>query len=105
MGWDLVGLQGWAGPPAKVFALEGEQTVVFPSKVGGSWPSAVMCAVTAALPLPCNLVLGQRSSSDVYADANGCAGVSSQSLTCDAFLVSLSSETLSTHLAVVRIPL
>lgn len=103
MGWELIGLQGWAGPPA--FALEGEQALVFPSGVGRSWLSAIMSAVTTALPLPCNLVLGQRGSPDVYADANGCAGLSSQSPTCDAFFISLSSKTLSTHLALVHIPL
>ena len=64
-----------------------------------------MSAVTTALPLPRNLVLGQRSSPDVYADANGCAVLSSLIPTCDAFLISLSSETLETHLALVRIHL
>jgi len=69
MGWKLVGLQGWTGPPAETFALESEQTVVFPSRVGGS---AIIPGATTAFPLPPNLVLDQRSSPDLYTDASGC---------------------------------
>lgn len=105
MGWELVGPQGWAGPPAEAFALEGEQTAVFPSRVAGSWLSATMSAVTTAFPLPCNPVSVQRSNPGVYADANGCAGLSSLIPTCDAFLISLSSETLATRLALLCNPL
>lgn len=85
--------------------MEGKQTVVFPSRVGGSWLSAIRSAVTTALALPHYLVLGQRSSPDVYTDVSGCAGLFSLIPTCDAFLVSLSSETLATHLALVHIRL
>lgn len=49
----------------------GEQTAVFPSRAGGSCPSAITFAVLRTLPPPRHLVLGQRNSPDVYTDPMG----------------------------------
>lgn len=83
--------------------MEGEQTGVFPSKVEGSWLSVIISAVATALALPHHLVLGQRSIPDVYTVTEGCAGLSPLIPSCEAFPISLSSETLATHLALVII--
>lgn len=79
--------------------MEGEQSGVFPSKVEGSQPSVIISAVATALAFPHHLVLGQRSIPDVCTVAKGCAGLSPLIPSCEAFCISLSSETLATHLA------